>query len=183
MSDVTQKWFLPDSVSTRGDVGRLLRELEMLSDFLGQASIRQPGTAVQAPKTSNVFDEMVTKNKLNMLQEDHRSKLKNFLSSLREKAPVLHVSFSAEPSPMISQQLTAWVRQNLHPYIILQIGLNPSIGAGCILRTTNKFFDLSLREKFNSQKAALAQQLHGDAPVQQQPAAQQAVQAQEPVAA
>lgn len=164
MSDA--KWFIPDTVSTRGDVGRLLRELEMLQNFFGQQAIRQPGTSVAAPKTSNVFDELVIKNNLNLLQAEHRSQLSVFLESLREKAPVLHMSFSAEPSPAFTQELTVWVRQNLHPYLILQIGLNPAIGAGCIIRTTNKFFDFSLREKFNVQKAALAESLHGGQDVQ-----------------
>lgn len=179
MSD--SKWFVSDAVATRGDVGRLLRELEMLNNFFGQQAIRQPGTAIQAPKTSNVFEEMVTKNNLNLLQEADRNQLAVFLTSLREEAPVLHMSFSVEPSPLITQQLTAWVRGNLHPYAILQVGLNPAIGAGCIIRTTNKFFDFSLREKFNSQRAALVEQLHGSTePIQAQNAQ---LQPQEPVAA
>jgi F0F1-type ATP synthase delta subunit len=32
--------------------------------------------------------------------------------------------------------------------VLVQIGLQPNLGAGCVVRTTNKYFDMSLRTKF-----------------------------------
>ena len=42
----------------------------------------------------------------------------------------------------------AWLRREIHPVVLLTVGLQPSIGAGCIVRSTNKQFDFSLREDF-----------------------------------
>lgn len=156
-----EQLLLPIGVVTRADVGRLMRETEAVDNFLTQSATRQPGTAVQLPKTSHLLDEMVAANKLNLLQTADREKLRDFLKIIRTKAPILHISFNSDPSPIFQQRLITWIRQQMHPYILLQIGLHPSIGAGCVVRTTNKFFDFSLRQKFSEQRMLLISKLNG----------------------
>ena len=151
---------LPTQVIGRVDVGRLLREVEALDNFMTQAAIREPGTAVKMPKTSRLLDEMVTNNKLNMLHDTDRSRLQQFLVTVKAKAPVLHMSFSADPSPNFLAKLMTWMRAELHPLVLLQVGLQPNIGAGVIVRTTNKHFDFSLRQRFKKQRALLVERLH-----------------------
>jgi hypothetical protein len=138
-----------------------MREAEAVDNFLTQSATRQPGTAVQLPKTSHLLDEMVAANKLNLLQTADRDRLREFLKTIRTKAPILHISFNSDPSPIFQQRLITWIRQQMHPYILLQIGLHPSIGAGCVVRTTNKFFDFSLRQKFSEQRILLISKLNG----------------------
>lgn len=152
---------LPTNVTGRMDVGRLVREVEALDNFLEQASVRQPGTPMKMPKTSKLLDEMLESNKINALVEEDRKRLLNFLITVRAKAPVLHISFSADPSPVFSQKLVTWLRQNIHPLVLLQIGKQPNIGAGCVVRTTNKYFDLSLKQHFAKQQALLMSKIHG----------------------
>lgn len=139
---------IPMSVVTRSDIGRLATEAETMDNFLQAAAVRQPGDAVQIPKTSNVFDELVSLNKLNLLQPADRQILIHSLAELRTKAPTLHLSFNTDPSPVFQQRLVTWIRQQMHPYMLLQIGLQPSIGAGCMLRATSKFYDFSLKQRF-----------------------------------
>src|SRR5690242_18673702 len=91
---------LPLGVVTKVDVGRLVRETELLDNFLRQASIREPGTAVKLPKTSKLLDETIAMNKLNVLHEDERVRLFEFVKAVKAQAPVLHMSFSADPSPL-----------------------------------------------------------------------------------
>lgn len=152
---------IPSGVVTKVDVGRLLRELEGLDEFLEQAAVRKPGSSIKMPKTSKMLDEMLNINKLNGLVEDDRTRLMNFLIMLRAKAPVLHMSFSADPSPAFTQKLIIWIRDNIHPFVILQMGLQPNIGAGCVIRTTNKYFDFSLRADFFSKHELLISKIHG----------------------
>lgn len=159
---------LPVGAATRSDIRRLQSEVEAIDNFLSQAAIRQPGTPVQLPKTSRVFDETVAANQLNMLQAPDRQLLAQFLQALHEKAPILHMSFNSDPSALFVQRLTTWLREHVHPYALLQIGLHPNIGAGCVVRTTNKYFDFSLRERFTSTRELLISQLHNK-PVAQKP--------------
>lgn len=152
---------LPLSVVTKVDVGRLLREMEQIDNFLQQSAVRTPGSAVKLPKTSRLFDETVEVNRLNVLHEDDRHQLLQFLKNIRQHAPVMHISFSADPSPLFTQKLITWLRTEIHPLVLLQIGLQPNMGAGCVLRTTNKYFDLSLRDRFKSQGDVLVNLLKG----------------------
>lgn len=156
-----EQLLLPNGAVTRADVGRLMLEAEAVDNFLSQAAVRQPGTSVQLPKTSRLLDEIVAANKLNLLQQADRQQLRDFLKQVRTKAPVLHISFNSDPSPIFQQRLITWIRQQLHPHTLLQIGLHPSIGAGCVVRTTNKFFDFSLRQRFSDQRMLLISKLRG----------------------
>ena len=152
-------WKLPLSVVGPIDVGRLLREVEILDNFLLQATIREPGTSVKLPKTSRLMDEFVQLNKLNVLQPADRNKLKVYLAQLKDHAPVLHMSFSADPSPLFMQRLITWLRTEISATILVRIGLQPTIGAGCVVRTPNRYIDLSLRERFRQNKHTLVKKL------------------------
>lgn len=162
--DEAQQLTLPVSVVSRIDVGRLLREVETLDDFLAQAAIRQAGTSVKLPRTSRLMDELVQINKLNPLVESDRKQLLSFLADVRKKAPVLHMSFNADPSPLFSQRLMTWLRKEIHPLVLLQTGLQPGLGAGCTVRTSNQYFDFSLRENFAKKRSLLLEKITGDKP-------------------
>lgn len=171
---------LPVSVTGPSDIGRLVRELESVDEALMEAGLRK-GAAEKLPKTSGLLDQAVWVNKLNLLKQGDRAALQTFLNDVRKQAPVLHISFSADPSPDFLEKLVAWFRREVHPSVLLTIGLQPNIGAGCILRTTNKQFDLSLRQDFLSKRGLLLEQLskpepavaEGSAPAPQPAAAPQ----------
>lgn len=162
-----QELLLPTTVITRSDVGRLLAEAEKVDEQLQAAAIRAPGESIGLPKTSHVFEEFLGINKLNVLHDTDRRRLQKFLSDLRTKAPILHFGFGTEPDPDFQQKLISWVREQINPLALLQIGLHPSIGAGCILRTTNKYYDFSLRKRFAAERQSLITSLRsGDAAIQ-----------------
>ncbi len=164
MTPDENKLLLPVSVVSRIDVGRLLREVKALDDFLAQAAIREPGTTMKLPRTSRLMDELIQANKLNPLVQVDRQKLTNFLQTVYERSPILHMSFNADPSPLFSQRLVTWLRKEIDPYILIQTGLQPSIGAGCVLRTKNQVFDFSLREHFKQKRDVLVNNLEGSTP-------------------
>lgn len=151
----SQPLALPVSVVGDIDINRLIREMEAIDEFLHQASLRQPGTALQLPKTSKLFDEVVGGNNLNMLQVGDRQRLGQFLVDIKMRAPRLHVSFSADPSPLFMQRFMSYVRSHLHAYALVRVGLQPNIGACCVLRSTNQVFNMSLREDFKNKREIL----------------------------
>lgn len=150
---------LPLSIIDKIDIGRLNRELDALNNFLEAAATRQPETKPKLPKTSRLLDEILGQNKLDALLVADRKRLKNFLEDTKANAPVIHVSFSADPTPLFSQKLVAWLREKIDPLILLQVGLQPTIGAGCIVRTTNKQFDFSLRRRLVAERGILIKKL------------------------
>jgi F0F1-type ATP synthase delta subunit len=148
---------LPVTTVTVVDIGRLQRELEALDNFLAQAAARESGESISMPKTTKTFEDFAKQNALQLLQETDRDKLREFLESVRQKAPVIHMSFSAEPSAAALQKIIIWLRTEIDPLVLLQVGLQPSIAAGCVLRTTNKYFDFSMRKHFYKQRGLLMQ--------------------------
>ena len=150
---------LPLRVTGRIDVGRLLREIEALDNYLEAETVRVPGVQPQLPKTSQLLEELRLQNKINILDSAERLKLKEFLESVRTEAPILHMSFSADPSPLFVQNLIKWLREEIHPLVLLQVGLQPTIGAGAIVRTTNKQFDFSLRRRFSEKREVLIKRM------------------------
>jgi hypothetical protein len=151
---------LPPSVVGLVDIGRLIREIDKLEDSLRTADIRgEHRVAPQLPKLSQLLDDVVSQNRLDLLQPSHRRALLEFLKLLRKDAPKLHMSFSADPSPEFISKILRWIRGNLHPHALLAIGMQPGIGAGCVLRTTNKYFDMSLSKSFASSRELLMKRL------------------------
>ncbi len=150
---------LPVTTVTIVDVGRLQRELEALDGFLAQAAARGSGKSVTMPKTTKSFDEFVKQNELQLHEEADRTKLNEFLESVRASAPVIHVSFSAEPSAAFLQKMISWFRTEIDPLVLLQVGLQPSIAAGCVMRTTNKYFDFSMRKHFQKNRELLIESM------------------------
>jgi len=153
---------LPIQITSRVEVGRLLREVEQVDDFLKQGAVREPGTAVKMPKTSRLLDELVEVNNMNLLHDDDRARVWSFLIAVKTKAPLLHMSFGADPAPAFVQKLMTWLRKEIHPLLLLEVGLQPNIGAGCVVRGTSAYFDFSLREHFKKQRPLLLTKLHGD---------------------
>jgi F0F1-type ATP synthase delta subunit len=74
---------------------------------------------------------------------------------------VLHISFASEPTPKSVEPILEWMRNQIHPQTLLQVGLAPSIAAGCVLRTPNKFFDMSIRNHLQKQAHFLGELIAG----------------------
>jgi F0F1-type ATP synthase delta subunit len=148
---------LPLNIISKADVARLSRELKSLSDFFIAAKSRPAGSDLKLPALSRSLDEVAKENNYNLLEEEHRKKLYGQLNQIISNAPLIHISFAAEPSPGALEKLLVWFRANIHSYALLQVGLQPAIAAGCVVRTTNKVFDMSLREYLHSQQKFLAQ--------------------------
>lgn len=151
---------IPIGIVGQADVSRLLREITYIEDFLHQAELRQAGQAsVQIPRLSRLLNEFAEDNKLNVLKVADRAAAIDFLKMLKLSAPTIHISFAAEPSGLFVSKLITWLRAHIHPQLLLQIGLQPALAAGCVVRTPNKYFDFSLRARFDDQRLLLISKL------------------------
>lgn len=152
---------LPANVVSQIDVMRLGRELSALDDFFVNAKARAAGTAMPMPRLSRALDSLAKENGVNLLDEKSRQLLVKHLEVIYQKAPNFHISFAVEASPKALEKILTWMRQNIHPQLLLQVGLQPTVAAGCVLRTTNKIFDMSLRSRLSGQTEYLAELIKG----------------------
>ena len=148
---------IPLSVVSPVDVGRLIRELESIDNTVLEQVLRSQATT--EPQTSRLMTQLVPLNHVNLLDEGDRKLLTQLLVTVRQKAPVLHISFSADPTPAFTEKLMAWLRREIHPLVLMTTGLQPNIGAGCIVRSTNHYFDCSLRQNFMNKRELLMMKL------------------------
>lgn len=150
---------LPVTISSPVEVGRLINELTQLDESLMQLELRDAGEAVKMPKTTRLLDKLAETNKLNLLKDDDRKQLLKFLSLIYEHAPVLRMSFSIDPAPAFIERLVTWLRREIHPQVLVNIGLQPNIGAGCLVYGSSKVFDFSLKQTFAEARPLLLKRL------------------------
>lgn len=150
---------LPERLVSSVDLSRTMRELKAVDDWLNQAALRGSGQAVTIPKTSTTLEELATLNGISLLDKAHREQLLAVLSAFSEHAPRIHMSFAVEPSAPFTRRMITWMRTSVNPVILLEIGLQPTLAAGCTVRTTNKLFDLSLRHRFTDSRLMLVESI------------------------
>jgi F0F1-type ATP synthase delta subunit len=112
---------------------------------------------------SEVLQSLAAENTYNLDQPADRQRLASELMAVSQSAPIVHISLAADPPMSFVVAITSWLRANVHPLVLVRIGLQPSIAAGCIVRTTNKVFDMSLRHRFEQNTNKLIQALSGEA--------------------
>lgn len=161
MSEKTNKaddpaFQLTPDVITTVELSRITREAESLDEFLYQVKLRSPGANVTVPKTTHVLEKVAEANGLSLLNATHRKHLIGNLRALAVNGKKIHISFAVEPAPAIVQKIVIWLRTNIHSNIIVEVGVQPTISVGCIVRTTNKVFDMSLRHRFGGSKKILS---------------------------
>jgi hypothetical protein len=163
-NDGTRTGQLPPLVVGLVEINRLLRELATIDDTLLEHTLRKTDSDARMLKTSRLMDQMVDLNELNLLHKTDRERLRRFLDAVVGRAPTLHISFSADPSPNFLEKLMVWLRENIHPQVLVTIGVQPTIAAGCIVRGPNKHFDFSLRQDFEDKRQMLIDQITGARP-------------------
>lgn len=149
---------LPVAAARPSDVGRLQRELNLIDESLLQTGLKSGGEA-KPPRVSRLMERLAESNGLDLADPDDRATIKQFLDGIQKHSPVFHISFSADPPALFIEKLVTWLRREIHPALLLTIGLQPNIGAGCILRTVNKQFDMSLKQDFAQKRELLLKQL------------------------
>lgn len=146
---------LLDEIIGRIDIGRLIIELDKLDNFFKQTELRTPGVSISSPKTTASLEKLADQNKLSLLKKEDRKLLISQLTDIKQNSPKIHISFAVEPQPVFAQKIVNWIRKNIHPQALIEIGLQPNISIGCIIRTTNRIFDMSLKQRFNNSKKIL----------------------------
>lgn len=147
---------LPLSVVSPADVIRLRRNLEQFNDQHQQATLRaKSGNSAEAVSAGQVLREFATMNKCDLEKTAERQALLGDLEALLKHAPTVTMSFASEPSAAFMTKIVNWFRTSIHPALLISVGLQPTIAAGCILRAGGKVYDLSLRHKFTEQRTLL----------------------------
>lgn len=145
---------LPDILATKQDVVRIHRDLQAFMDTAAQSILRHE-KPVKYPGISDSLRAVAVANQINLHNEEAAQRLLDDLGQLKEKMIVIHISFTTDPPVEVLHKIVAWLRQEINPQIVIQVGLQPSIAAGIILRTPKHQYDFSLRQHLYKQRDKL----------------------------
>lgn len=149
---------LPSILASKQDITHVHRELRVFSDLVMQSIMRHEKN-IKYPPISATLRALAVENQLDLRDEEICKKLLAALENLKHHAPAIHISFPADPSPEVVQKLVLWLRKEVDPSIVIQIGLQPTIAAGIVMRTSNHYFDFSLRRHFYNNRNKLIEAL------------------------
>jgi len=149
---------LPIILASRQDITHVHRELRVFLDLVSQSILRHDNP-VQYPGISATLRALATENQVDLRNEAACKELLGRLEKLKNEAPTLHLSFPIDPSAEVMKKLIVWFRQEIDPRIVIQIGLQPTIAAGIVLRTPNHQFDFSLRQHLYRNREKLKEAL------------------------
>lgn len=151
---------LPLSIINRQDILRLMHEVREVDNQMLEAVLKHE-SKVHIPHASESLVAIVRDNAIDLSQEKNRKTLLAELEKLKHSAPIVHISFANEPSAIVMQKLVLWWRREIHPQVLIHVGLQPSIAIGCIVRTSNKQFDFSLKRRLLESRGLLAGAIDG----------------------
>jgi len=152
----------PPALVTRADLARLVREVEAVDNEFEAQKARNHATGqagYRTPTMSRSLADFLDINKLDIMQDQGRMLLKEQLRALKDKAPVIHMTFAVEADPMSLAQLVTYLRTEIHPQTLLSVGLQPSLVGGAYMRTPNHVHDFSMRELLASKRSVITQSL------------------------
>lgn len=138
---------LPSSVATKIDVTRLVTEMERID---GELVTRDAHIKAGVPITDQItfseqMNDFLAANNLEIGDTLQRAGLINQLRQLKANAPIAHVTFASLVDTESLRQITAWLRESVHPQAVIVVGLQPSLVGGVYIRTPNHVHDFSLR--------------------------------------
>ena len=151
---------LPDGLSTMQQLRKVEREIEEILDQAVQGHIRkaQTGQSFSVKKPSQLLSELLVLHNA-QLTEGSLRELKATVQDIKNRAVVLRVVLSSEPSPDVQSRLVRWFRSNFKTPVLLRFGIQPNIAGGCIVYTPNHRHDLSLRKEILTSDISMRQAL------------------------
>ena len=153
---------LPAAVISKVDISHLMAEVERIDNVMTTDEVQNkdnPDAQKMQPTLSQPLSDFITQNNLSLDDSRNRTELIKELRLLKDKVPVIHMTFSVEADPESLQTLSAWLRESIHPQAVISVGMQPSLIAGVYLRTPNHVRDLSLRSLITGKHDDLVKEL------------------------
>ena len=139
---------LPNTIGGKRDLILAMRQVEgVLNDRLQDEVRERVGAQKVGTKVGQrMLGQLLEANKLT----DDTATLKTLLQQMegfKQHAPHVRIAFSQEPDQDLYQKVVGWFRREIHPGILVQIGVQPTIGGGFVLQTPVRRYDLSLKTR------------------------------------
>ena len=155
------EFILPTAVISKVDVARLVREFETVDNTLTEKSVRKKTNASQeqVPALSAQLVAFLEDNPVDLEDARARSAYIKQLRLLKDHVRVMNITFAVVADPESLRELSAWLRESIHPQTVLDVHLQPGLVAGAYVRSQNHVFDFSVRNALKSKRGELKKEL------------------------
>ena len=158
--DATHDTFtLPTTIVSKVDVSRLVDEVEAVNNELTTNAVRKDDEAEAMPTLSDQLTDFLKDNELEFETSGDRAHIIKELRLLKNKVPVVNLTFAVAADRESLQLLVDWFRKEAHPQTVLSVSLQPALIAGVYVRTPNQIHDLSMRTKLKGGRSVLLKEL------------------------
>lgn len=139
---------LPNTVGSRRDIIHMQREIERLLEEHLQHDIakEQTGELRGVSKPTAMVRETLRANDMKS-DTQQLKELSQKLEAVMQRAPRIRIAFANEPDSNTYEKIVGWFRREIHPDVLLQIGVQPTIAGGCIVQAGQHRYDFSLRKR------------------------------------
>lgn len=154
---------LPSSIVGKRDMAHLVDEVERVDNALTTTLVRARIGKRHHDKItfSQQLSDFLEKNELSLDEPKERRMVLRQLRLLKDKAPVVHVTFASAVDYQSLQRLARWFRTSISSQVVIEVGLQPGLIAGVYVRTPNHIHDLSLRATLKEKKGVLLDDIRG----------------------
>lgn len=156
-----ENFTLPDSVVTKRDLYRLLKELEVVDGKMIESDVRLK-VGIDSAGGIEVTEQMsqfLQQNNLNLDDSNQRSQIIRQLRTLKERIAVFSVTFAGPVKHENLILLVQWLRGSTSSQVVLAIGLQPNLVAGAHIRTKNRIFDFSFKSALENNRGNLIKEI------------------------
>jgi F0F1-type ATP synthase delta subunit len=160
MSAESHSYSLPPTLINKVDFAHMINEIEVIDAALEAQKVRgYKKEQYTLPAISRTLTDFLELNKVDILDDHIRMTFKAEARKLKDKVPVVHLTFASAADPESLEYLVGWIRQELHPLAVLSVGLQPSLIGGTYIRTPNHVHDYSMRALFKGKTSVLVNDL------------------------
>jgi F0F1-type ATP synthase delta subunit len=152
-------YVLPPSLIGHGELARMIREVEAVDGSLQAQKVRAEGQPMHMPEVGPVLQDFIEQNHIDLSDGKTVLALKEHLRTIKDHAPVVHMTFAVEADNLSLQKLASWLREEIHPYSLITVGLQPSLVGGVYLRTPNKVHDFTLKALLKGKRDIIVKEL------------------------
>lgn len=149
---------LPPTLTGPKELVLAKREITKLEGALIEARVAAKTARIkkELPARSRLLDDLLQLNSLTA-DETGLAELLKQLDLAEKQAPRLRLSFAAEPDGAGLGRLVEWFRTKVSGDVLIEVGVQPTIAGGMILRTSRRRYDFSLRSAMTEHATKLSE--------------------------
>ncbi len=148
---------LPVDIASPAQLSELIGELHTYRNQLRNAAVQAKvkKTPLIETELSDELANLLHNNKIDAIDSQQLDTLHKELQKTLTTAPVMHLTFAANPGRTLRRQLTVWFRTQIEPTSLLTFAMRSDIGGGMLLQAGSHFYDYSFRDRILANKSRL----------------------------